>query len=96
MKNIFKFLVVIMVAVLFTACRNDDGCPEGYSRIYNEKLVGYYNLHHDLPDGTPVFLLTTPRGPEYVRGRENLQYSLDVYREEGLYGKDYETLGGDK
>lgn len=95
MKNIYKISLVLVMAIIFTACGN-EGCPEGYSRIYNEKLVGYYNLHHDLPDGTPVFILTTPRGPEYVRGRENLQHSLDVYREEGLYGKEYETLGGDK
>ena len=94
MKNIFKLIVVLFVAVLFTACNNNDGCPEGYSRIYNEKLVGYYNLHHDLPDGTPVFLITTPRGPEYCVGRENLQWSLDTYRENGVYGKPYE--GGDK
>lgn len=94
MKNIVKGLIIVLIGVLFTACGNNDGAPEGYERIYNKALIGYYELHHDLHDGTPVFLVGTPRGLEYWVGRENLQWSLDTYRENGVYGKPYE--GGDK
>lgn len=88
MKNIVKGLAIVLIGVLFTAC-SGDGAPEGYERIYNKKLIGYYELHHDLHDGTPVFLVGTPRGLEYCVGRENLQWSLDIYRESGVYGKPY-------
>lgn len=94
MKNIItKLIIAVILGITFVGCSN-DGAPEGYSRIYNKKLIGYYELHHDLHDGTPVFLVGTPRGLEYCVGRENLQYSLDTYRENGVYGKPYEE--GDK
>lgn len=93
-KLLIKLFVVVVFGFMFVGCSN-DGAPEGYSRIYNKALIGYYELHHDLPNGTPVFLVGTPRGLEYCVGRENLQYSLDVYRENGIYGKPYENEGGD-
>lgn len=55
-------------------------------RLNNRNLIGNYILHHKLPSGVPVFRLTTPRGEEYVVGRENLQFSLDYYREMGVFG----------
>lgn len=87
MKNSVK-LVVVVLGFMFTACGN-DGVPEGYRRIHKKELVGYYQLHHKLHNGEPVFLLGTPRGLEYCVGTENLQNSLDIYRENGVYGKPY-------
>lgn len=55
-------------------------------RLNDRNLIGNYILHHKLPTGEPVFRLTTPRGEEYVVGRENLQFSLDYYRETGVFG----------
>lgn len=54
---------------------------------------GEFEYHHKLEDGTPVFKLGTQRGTiELVRGRENLQNSLNTYRENGSYGKSLKEL----
>lgn len=65
---------------------------EEWPRIYDKNIVGCYVYIHKLYDGTKVYELTTPRGVELVRSEENLQLSLDTYREQGVYGKDYRTL----
>ena len=88
MKKIIKLVITCVLGAILVGCGN-DGAPEGYRRIYKKELVGYYQLHHKLHNGEPVFLLGTPRGLEYVVGTENLQHSLDVYRENGVYGKPY-------
>ena len=49
--------------------------------------IGDYELSHYI-QSEKVFLLATPRGIEYVKGEENLQYSLDTYRAKGIYGKE--------
>ena len=57
-----------------------------YKRVYDSELVGWYQLRYNLEDGTPVFEITTPRGVEKVVGEDNLQSSLDSYRDDRIYG----------
>ena len=71
---------------------DNDGAPEGYRRIHNKELVGYYALLYKYGNGTPVFEVTTPRGVEKCVGYENLQESLDTYRMEGIYGLPHEEV----
>ena len=53
--------------------------------------VGNYEYTHR-SHGEPVYRLNTPRGPEWVRGYENLQTSLEVYAESGVMGADYREV----
>ena len=82
-------LSVILLAVTMIGCGSDNQTE--YKRVYGNQ-VGSYELKYKLGDGTPIYTLVTPRGPEMVRGSENLQWSLDVYRENGTYGRDYRDL----
>lgn len=50
-------------------------------------IVGHYEWTHKLPNGERVFKLDTPRGTEWCVGVENLQHSLDKYREDGTFGR---------
>lgn len=84
-----KIVLAILLAGALVGCGNNDGAPEGYRRVYDKELVGCYTLIAKYGDGTPVFELTTPRGVEKCVGYDNLQYSLDVYRENGWYGKPH-------
>lgn len=84
-----KMLAILLILITFIGCgKEKDPMKE---RVYGD-LVGAYEYTHNLGNGTPVFRLVTPRGPEFVVGRDNLQWSLDVYREDGVYGKDYKEL----
>lgn len=82
MKKMVLGLLMITVIV---------GCSDSNQRVYGDR-VGAYTLEYKLANGTPIYKLVTPRGVELVRGSENLQHSLDVYRENGTYGKDYREI----
>lgn len=84
MRRIMIGLGLVMVMVL-------TGCSDNDQRVYGDK-IGAYTLEYKLGDGTPIYKLITPRGAELVRGSDNLQWSLDVYRENGTYGKDYRDI----
>lgn len=87
--TIFVSTLLMLVVVLTTTLVKTLGSEKDpmMVRINNPAVVGYYNYHHKLYDGTKVFLITTPRGQEYVVGTENLQRSLDAYRASGEYGR---------
>ena len=82
-------VLVVIVVVLTTTLVKTLGSEKDpmMVRITDPKVVGCYVLDHKLYDGTKVFRLTTPRGVEWCVGVESLQYSLDVYRASGEYGK---------
>lgn len=83
-----KMLAVILLGIAMVGCGDND---QQHKRVYGNQ-VGAYELKYKLGDGTPIYCLVTPRGPEFVRGSENLQHSLDVYRDNGTYGQDYRDL----
>lgn len=83
-----KMLVVILLGIMMVGCGDND---QQHKRVYGNQ-VGAYELKYKLGDGTPIYSLVTPRGPEFLRGSENLQHSLDVYRDNGTYGQDYRDL----
>lgn len=83
-----KIVLAVLMAAFLIGCGDND---QQHKRVYGNQ-VGAYELKYKLGDGTPIYTLVTPRGPEFVRGSENLQHSLDVYRENGTYGQDYRDL----
>lgn len=84
-----KIVLAVLMAAFLIGC-GDNNQPK-FERVYGN-AVGSYELKYKLGDGTPIYSLVTPRGPELVRGSENLQHSLDVYRGNGTYGQDYRDL----
>lgn len=84
-----KIVLAVLMAAFLIGCGSDN--QPKYERVYGNQ-VGAYELKYKLGDGTPIYTLVTPRGPEFVRGSENLQHSLDVYRDNGTYGQDYRDL----
>lgn len=82
-----KMVLCLLLGLSLVGC----GDQQEYNRVYGNQ-VGSYELKYKLGDGTPIYSLVTPRGVELVRGSENLQHSLNVYRENGTYGQDYRDL----
>lgn len=85
--NMKKMVMVLGLLMVFLMV----GCTDNDQRVYGNR-IGAYTLEYKLGDGTPIYKLITPRGAEFVRGSENLQWSLDTYRENGTYGKDYRDI----
>lgn len=84
----FKILAIIFI---IGALVLKFGFPE---KSVDERLgfqVGNYEYTHR-SHGEPVYRLNTPRGPEWVRGYQNLQTSLEVYAESGVMGADYREV----
>lgn len=82
----FKLLLIAIAIIILVV---KFAFPE---KPLDERLgyaIGNYEYTHKTHDGTEVYRLVTPRGPEWVRGRSNLDLSLEVYAEEGRIGEDY-------
>lgn len=54
--------------------------------------IGNYTYTHKLPTGEPVYRMVTPRGHEWVVGRDNLELSLEIYAEAGVEGEDFRQV----
>lgn len=88
MKLILVGVVMFIGAFIYMKANDDVIVYKGveYKRVYDSNLVGWYQLRYNLENGTPVFEITTPRGVERVVGEDNLQSSLDSYRDDKIYG----------
>ena len=60
--------------------------------LQNAKIGEFIGYAMDV-DGTRLYLLMTPRGVEPVRGTSNLEWSIEVYKEKGIYGKTIDEIG---
>lgn len=84
--KIFAVALIIIVAVFeFTIPKKSLD-----ERLGNK--IGAYEYTHKLPTGEPVYRTVTPRGHEWIVGRENLDLSLEVYAETGVEGKDFNEV----
>lgn len=78
MKKIFKHLIIILTAVIFTACGGET--PVG--------KVGDVRFSHTTYQDE-VYIILRENGQEaYVVGRDNVDWSISVYKENGTFGKE--------
>lgn len=57
-----------------------------------ENQIGYHVWLETDTDRYISYLLLTPRGYERVEGDHNLQHSLEVYEENGTFGKQFKDM----
>lgn len=77
-------IVILAIALHFIPEKSTDE-KLGYN-------IGNYAYTHKLVTGEPVYRVITPRGPEWIVGRDNLDASLEVYTEAGVEGEDYRNV----
>lgn len=80
-----SIVVIILILVIKAFCSSSD-------RVTDANRVGWYQLSHKIERGIKVYDITTPRGVEKVVGSENLQSSLDDYRNNGVYNVDVKDM----
>lgn len=84
--KIFAVALIVIVAIF------EFAIPK---KSLDERLgnkIGAYEYTHKLPTGEPVYRTVTPRGHEWIVGRDNLDLSLEVYAETGVEGKDFNEV----
>lgn len=84
--KIFAVALIVIVAIF------EFAIPK---KSLDERLgnkIGAYEFTHKLPTGEPVYRTVTPRGHEWIVGRDNLDLSLEVYAETGVEGKDFNEV----
>lgn len=77
-------IIILAIALHFIPEKSTDE-KLGYN-------IGNYAYTHKLVTGEPVYRVITPRGPEWIVGRDNLDASLEVYTEAGVEGEDYRNV----
>lgn len=84
--KIFAVALIVIVAVF------EFAIPK---KSLDERLgnkIGAYEYTHKLPTGEPVYRTVTPRGHEWIVGKNNLDMSLEIYAETGVEGKDFNEV----
>lgn len=87
-----KWTKIFTVALIVIVCVFEFAIPK---KSLDERLgnkIGAYEYTHKLPTGEPVYRTVTPRGHEWIVGRDNLDLSLEVYAETGVEGKDFNEV----
>lgn len=83
--KIFAAAIIILAIALHFIPEKSTDEKLGYK-------IGNYAYTHKLVTGEPVYRVITPRGPEWVVGRDNLDASLEAYTEAGVEGEDYRNV----
>ena len=87
-----KWLKIFAVAIIVIVAICEFAIPK---KSLDERLgnkIGTYEYTHKLPTGEPVYRAVTPRGHEWIVGRDNLDLSLEIYSETGVEGKDFNEI----